>query len=299
MCQKKVAVYTPEITAHICVLTNWWASVMCSCYQSISINCICSSHRQSWMIGSDWKVAVKEKGTNSDMSFIPRVKVRMDALGLVCESHRSTEALTSEEMELLRLFLPPNLNSQSPGVRQQMVSLLKKVSIVPCVVLKVSVCLRMMLKSTLFTNAAWNVVVCSCCAEWRTAQCCCRRDWSRSEWKRTSTHSTCTRWSGTPKQRSNPGTMSFENGCELSCVFLWCRSSSTGSVWHCWRFCFLALPSQNASCPFSCCVCWARPSLLAQVHRVIWLLISSSHDQVILSFIFNHFFTFGIWRDIV
>lgn len=56
----------------------------------------------------------------------------MDALGLVCESHRSTESVTAEEMELLRLFLPPNLNSQSPGVRQQTVSLLKKVSIVPC-----------------------------------------------------------------------------------------------------------------------------------------------------------------------
>ncbi|XP_056902918.1 thyroid adenoma-associated protein isoform X1 [Takifugu flavidus] len=53
-------------------------------------------------------------------------QVRMDALGLVCESHRSTEALTSEEMDLIRHFLPLNLNSQSPGGRQQTVSLLKK-----------------------------------------------------------------------------------------------------------------------------------------------------------------------------
>lgn len=53
-------------------------------------------------------------------------QVRMDALGLVCESHRSTEVLTSREMDLLRHFLLPNLNSQSPGVRQQTVSLLKK-----------------------------------------------------------------------------------------------------------------------------------------------------------------------------
>lgn len=51
----------------------------------------------------------------------------MDALGLVCESHRSTEAVSSQEMELVRHFLPPNLNSQAPGVRQQTVSLLKKV----------------------------------------------------------------------------------------------------------------------------------------------------------------------------
>ncbi|XP_062319840.1 thyroid adenoma-associated protein isoform X2 [Osmerus eperlanus] len=53
-------------------------------------------------------------------------QVRMDALGLVCESHRSTEVLTSQEMELIRHFLSSSLNSQSPGVRQQTVSLLKK-----------------------------------------------------------------------------------------------------------------------------------------------------------------------------
>ncbi|XP_031732003.1 thyroid adenoma-associated protein [Anarrhichthys ocellatus] len=53
-------------------------------------------------------------------------QVRMDALGLVCESHRSTEAVTSQEMDLIRHFLPPNLNSQAPGVRQQTVSLVKK-----------------------------------------------------------------------------------------------------------------------------------------------------------------------------
>uniref|UniRef100_A0A8C3AY65 tRNA (32-2'-O)-methyltransferase regulator THADA n=1 Tax=Cyclopterus lumpus TaxID=8103 RepID=A0A8C3AY65_CYCLU len=53
-------------------------------------------------------------------------QVRMDALGLVCESHRSTEAVTSQEMDLIRHFLLPNLNSQAPGVRQQTVSLLRK-----------------------------------------------------------------------------------------------------------------------------------------------------------------------------
>lgn len=58
-------------------------------------------------------------------------QVRMDALGLVCESHRSTEVLTSQEMDLTRYFLLPNLNSQSPGIRQQTVSLLKKVSLSP------------------------------------------------------------------------------------------------------------------------------------------------------------------------
>ncbi len=55
------------------------------------------------------------------------IQVRMDALGLVCESHRSTETLSRQEIELIRHFLPFNLNIQSPGVRQQTVSLLKKV----------------------------------------------------------------------------------------------------------------------------------------------------------------------------
>lgn len=63
----------------------------------------------------------------SVLDLLSSPQVRMDALGLVCESHRSTEVLTPQEMDLIRHFLIPNLNSQSPGVRQQTVSLLKKV----------------------------------------------------------------------------------------------------------------------------------------------------------------------------
>uniref|UniRef100_A0A8C9W827 tRNA (32-2'-O)-methyltransferase regulator THADA n=1 Tax=Scleropages formosus TaxID=113540 RepID=A0A8C9W827_SCLFO len=40
--------------------------------------------------------------------------------------HRSTESVSSQEMDLIRHFLPWSLNSQSPGGRQQTVSLLKK-----------------------------------------------------------------------------------------------------------------------------------------------------------------------------
>ncbi|KAK1171060.1 hypothetical protein AOXY_G8054 [Acipenser oxyrinchus oxyrinchus] len=53
-------------------------------------------------------------------------QVRVDALGLICESHRSTEMLSAQEMELMHHFLPNNLNTQSPGVRQQTLSLLRK-----------------------------------------------------------------------------------------------------------------------------------------------------------------------------
>ncbi|XP_056678924.1 thyroid adenoma-associated protein isoform X1 [Monodelphis domestica] len=53
-------------------------------------------------------------------------QVRIDALGLLCESHRSTEIVSLEEMQLVQFFILYNLNNQSPGVRQQICSLLKK-----------------------------------------------------------------------------------------------------------------------------------------------------------------------------
>ncbi|KAM6221231.1 tRNA (32-2'-O)-methyltransferase regulator THADA isoform 2-T2 [Rhynchocyon petersi] len=53
-------------------------------------------------------------------------QVRIDSLGLLCESNRSTELVSTEEMELIQFFITYNLNNQSPGVRQQICSLLKK-----------------------------------------------------------------------------------------------------------------------------------------------------------------------------
>ncbi|XP_040594648.1 thyroid adenoma-associated protein [Mesocricetus auratus] len=53
-------------------------------------------------------------------------QVRIDTLGLLCESNRSTEVVSTEEMQWVRFFITYNLNSQSPGVRQQICSLLKK-----------------------------------------------------------------------------------------------------------------------------------------------------------------------------
>ncbi|XP_029088306.1 thyroid adenoma-associated protein isoform X1 [Monodon monoceros] len=53
-------------------------------------------------------------------------QVRIDTLGLLCESNRSTEIVSTEEMECIQFFITYNLNSQSPGVRQQICSLLKK-----------------------------------------------------------------------------------------------------------------------------------------------------------------------------
>ncbi|NWX18437.1 THADA protein, partial [Aegotheles bennettii] len=53
-------------------------------------------------------------------------QVCIDALGLLCETHRSTEIVSVEEMQLIQFFLMYNLNSQSPSVRQQIGSLLRK-----------------------------------------------------------------------------------------------------------------------------------------------------------------------------
>ncbi|KAK9412073.1 thyroid adenoma-associated protein [Crotalus adamanteus] len=53
-------------------------------------------------------------------------EVRIDALGLLCESHRSTEVISIEEMQLIQFFIRYNLNNQSAAVRQQICSLLKK-----------------------------------------------------------------------------------------------------------------------------------------------------------------------------
>lgn len=53
--------------------------------------------------------------------------MRIDTLGLLCESNRSTEIVSIEEMQWIQFFVTYNLNSQSPGVRQQICSLLKKV----------------------------------------------------------------------------------------------------------------------------------------------------------------------------
>ncbi|NWY38916.1 THADA protein, partial [Sylvia atricapilla] len=53
-------------------------------------------------------------------------QVCMDALGLLCETHRTTEIVSLEEMQLIQFFMMYNLNNQSPSIRQQIVSLLRK-----------------------------------------------------------------------------------------------------------------------------------------------------------------------------
>ncbi|KAM4770872.1 tRNA (32-2'-O)-methyltransferase regulator THADA [Rhinophrynus dorsalis] len=53
-------------------------------------------------------------------------QVRVDALGLICESHWSTEVVSLEEMRLIQFCLKYNLNCQSPSVRQQLCYLVKK-----------------------------------------------------------------------------------------------------------------------------------------------------------------------------
>ncbi|MEE6474112.1 hypothetical protein FKM82_010275 [Ascaphus truei] len=53
-------------------------------------------------------------------------QVRLDALGLLCDSHWSTEVVSLDEMHLVQFCLKYNLNCQSPSVRQQMCYLIRK-----------------------------------------------------------------------------------------------------------------------------------------------------------------------------
>ena len=66
-------------------------------------------------------------------------QVRLSALGLICESHRTTEPPELAQLPLLVEFVELNANSQSPGFRHPVLTAFKKVYIM-CVTLYV--CLR-------------------------------------------------------------------------------------------------------------------------------------------------------------
>ncbi|CAL1537329.1 unnamed protein product, partial [Lymnaea stagnalis] len=53
-------------------------------------------------------------------------QIRLDAFALLCENHKTTEAITLFELDMLKYFIPFNLNNQAPAFRQSFVSLLKK-----------------------------------------------------------------------------------------------------------------------------------------------------------------------------
>ncbi|CAG2249102.1 Thyroid adenoma-associated protein homolog [Mytilus edulis] len=53
-------------------------------------------------------------------------QVRLDAFAFICESNKTTAVVSAWEVHLIKTFLPWNLNSQSPGFRQLLVSQLKK-----------------------------------------------------------------------------------------------------------------------------------------------------------------------------
>lgn len=54
-------------------------------------------------------------------------QIRLNALGLLCDSPRTTEPVTEIDLQLLQLFIPPNMNNQAPSFRQQAEAHLKKV----------------------------------------------------------------------------------------------------------------------------------------------------------------------------
>ena len=56
------------------------------------------------------------------------MQIRLAALGLLCESPRSTESISELDLQLLKTFVPANMNNQSPSFRQQAAAQVKKVS---------------------------------------------------------------------------------------------------------------------------------------------------------------------------
>ncbi|KAI7907871.1 putative death-receptor fusion protein-domain-containing protein [Cokeromyces recurvatus] len=54
-------------------------------------------------------------------------QVRLDVLGLICESRKATAQVTTTELDLLKLFIPLNMNSTAPEFRQQMCAHLSKI----------------------------------------------------------------------------------------------------------------------------------------------------------------------------
>lgn len=54
-------------------------------------------------------------------------QVRMDVLGLLCESRRATAEVTPTELSMLKLFIPLNMNSTAPEFRQQMCAHISKI----------------------------------------------------------------------------------------------------------------------------------------------------------------------------
>ncbi len=52
--------------------------------------------------------------------------MRIEALSLICESNKTTEPLTEQDLELLQFFIPLNMTSQSPQFRNHFVSCMKK-----------------------------------------------------------------------------------------------------------------------------------------------------------------------------
>ena len=54
-------------------------------------------------------------------------QVRLDAFALVVENHKTTEAISAFEFEMVKFFIPSNLNNQLPSFRQAFAAIIKKV----------------------------------------------------------------------------------------------------------------------------------------------------------------------------
>jgi len=64
----------------------------------------------------------------SDITYVHRwTQVRLDALQLLCEHHKTTAALCASHLRLVQFFIRFNMDCQSSGFRQVLVAQLRKV----------------------------------------------------------------------------------------------------------------------------------------------------------------------------
>ena len=114
--------------------------VMACCLQRCSLT-TCSRHHNLWAL---WKLpsnlllmswpCVQRSWKSLPHNLFQTVRwcvwmlqIRLDAFGLLCEHHKTTEVIPQSDLDLVQFYLPFNMCSQMPGFRQRQGGLLKKV----------------------------------------------------------------------------------------------------------------------------------------------------------------------------
>lgn len=94
--------------------------------------------------------------------------MRLNALSLLCDHNKSTERVSSRDLELIEEFLVNNLNEQQAGDRQHMMALYKKVGLIVFICtckITFSYLVVVSLSAYCVNNSCSYVSICSCLQE--------------------------------------------------------------------------------------------------------------------------------------